>query len=218
MSRSWPWVPLILLGAYHGLNPGMGWLFALARGLQEKGRTALLQSLLPIAFGHAIAITVALFILQIAQNVLPLRAVKIVVAAILFGVGLYRIVRARHPRGAGMRAGWWQLCFWSFLMASSHGAGLMLIPVLLAHPGHPISHHSAGAIATDALSMHPSSFLLMAVVVHTVSLLLVAGGLAVLFYQAYDKYGLSLLRKTWFNFDFLWALALFVAALAALLI
>jgi hypothetical protein len=218
MSRSWPWVPLILLGAYHGLNPGMGWLFALARGLQEKKRAALVQSLLPIALGHAIAIALALLILQIAQTVFPLRAVKIAVATILFGVGLYRIIRARHPRGAGMRAGWWELSFWSFLMASSHGAGLMLIPVLLAHPGHPMSHHMAVPIAPDTLSVHPSSFLVMAVLVHTASLLVVAGALAILFYQAYDRYGLSMLQKAWFNFDLLWALALFVAAAAALFI
>jgi hypothetical protein len=218
MSRSWPWVPLILLGAYHGLNPGMGWLFALARGLQEKKRAALVQSLLPIALGHAIAIALALLILQIAQTVFPLRAVKIAVATILFGVGLYRIIRARHPRGAGMRAGWWELSFWSLLMASSHGAGLMLIPVLLAHPGHPMSHHMAVPIAPDTLSVHPSSFLVMAVLVHTASLLVVAGALAILFYQAYDRYGLSMLQKAWFNFDLLWALALFVAAAAALFI
>jgi hypothetical protein len=218
MIQSWPWVPLILLGAYHGLNPGMGWLFALARELQEKSRAALVQSLLPIALGHAIAIMLALLILQIAQTVLSLRTVKIAVAATLFGIGFYRIIRARHPRGAGMRAGWWELSFWSFLMASSHGAGLMLIPVLLAHPGHPITHHRAVPIAADTLSVHPSSFLLMAVLVHTASLLVVAGALAILFYQAYDRYGLSLLQRAWFNFDFLWALALFVAAAAALLI
>jgi hypothetical protein len=218
MSRSWPWVPLILLGAYHGLNPGMGWLFALARGLQEKNRAAVTRSLLPIALGHAISIAVTLFVLQLVQTVLPSRPIKIVVAAILFGLGLYRIVRARHPRGAGMRAGWWDLCFWSFLMALAHGAGLMLIPVLLAHPGHPISHQMTGAISADMLSPHPVPFLLMAVLVHTTSLLVVAGMLAMVFYQAYDRYGLRLLQRAWFNFDLLWALALFVAAIAALLI
>jgi hypothetical protein len=218
MSRSWPWVPLILLGAYHGLNPGMGWLFALARGLQEKSHAAVTRSLLPIALGHAISIAVTLFVLQLVQTVLPSRPIKIVVAAILFGLGLYRIVRARHPRGAGMRAGWWDLCFWSFLMASAHGAGLMLIPVLLAHPGHPISHQMTGAISADMLSPHPVPFLLMAVLVHTTSLLVVAGMLAMFFYQAYDRYGLRLLQRAWFNFDLLWALALFVAAIAALLI
>jgi hypothetical protein len=174
--------------------------------------------LLPIALGHAISIAVTLSVLQLVQTVLPSRPIKIVVAAILFGLGLYRIVRARHPRGAGMRAGWWDLCFWSFLMALAHGAGLMLIPILLAHPGHPISHRMTGAISADMLSPHPVPFLLMAVLVHTTSLLVVAGMLAMVFYQAYDRYGLRLLQRAWFNFDLLWALALFVAAIAALLI
>ncbi len=218
MSGSWPWVPLILLGAYHGLNPGMGWLFALARGLQERSRGAVARSLLPIALGHAISIAVALFLLQLVQAVLPARPIKVVVAAILFGLGLYRIIRARHPRGAGMRAGWWDLCFWSFLMASAHGAGLMLIPVLLAHPGHALAHDMRAPMAMGMLSFRPLSFILGVIVVHTASLLIVAGMLAMVFYQAYDRYGLRLLQRAWFNFDLVWALALFVAAAAALLI
>jgi hypothetical protein len=218
MSGSWPWVPLVLLGAYHGLNPGMGWLFALARGLQEKGRAAVAQSLLPIALGHAIAIAVALFILQLVQTVLPIRPVKIVVAVILFSLGTYRTFRARHPRGTGMRAGWWDLGLWSFLMASSHGAGLMLIPVLLAHPGHPVSHEMMEHTSGEILALPTLQFLLAAVLVHTTSLLFVAGMIAMLFYQAYEKHGLSLLQRAWFNFDLLWAIALFIAGVAALLI
>ena len=116
-----------------------------------------------------------------------------------------------------MRAGWWDLCLWSFLMASSHGAGLMLIPVLLAHPGHTISHEVMGH-SSAVVSSHPSWFILMAVLVHTASLLSVAGLLAIVFYQAYDRYGLRLLHRAWFNFDLLWAVALFVAAGASLLI
>ena len=218
MSGSWPWVPLILLGAYHGLNPGMGWLFALARGLQEKSRAAVAQSLLPIALGHAIAIAVALFTLQLVQTVLPARRVKIVVAVILFSLGIYRVLRARHPRGAGMRAGWWDLGLWSFLMASSHGAGLMLIPMLLAHPGHPVSHDMMGPMSGEIPAPLSPQFLLVAVLVHTASLWLVAGIIAMLFYQAYEKHGLGLLQRAWFNFDLLWAIALFIAGVAALLI
>ncbi len=218
MSGSWPWVPLILLGAYHGLNPGMGWLFALARGLQEKSRAAITSSLLPIALGHAIAILIALGLLQIIQTVLPVHLLKIPVALILFVLGTYRLLRARHPRGTGMRAGWWELCLWSFLMASAHGAGLMLIPVLLVHPGHAVSHEMMEQVSPGMISSHPMSFILTAVLVHTVSLLLVAGTVAMVFYQAYDRYGLSLLQRAWFNFDFLWALALFVAGAAALFI
>jgi hypothetical protein len=218
MSRSWPWLPLILLGAYHGLNPGMGWLFALARGLQEKSRAAVSRSLLPIALGHAIAIAFALFLLSLVQTVLPARPVKIVVAVILFALGAYRLMRARHPRGAGMRAGSWDLCVWSFLMASSHGAGLMLIPILISHPGHHVSHDEMGRMSAGMFSSLALSFILIAVLVHTASLLLVAGIVAVSFYEAYERYGLSFLQRAWFNFDFLWAIALFVAGVAALFI
>ena len=56
INALWPWAALALLGAYHGINPGMGWLFAVARGMQEKSRRAVLSSLLPIAIGHEASI------------------------------------------------------------------------------------------------------------------------------------------------------------------
>ncbi|MGD0512858.1 MAG: hypothetical protein ABSA29_06130, partial [Terriglobales bacterium] len=142
MIHAWPWVLLGLLGAYHGLNPAMGWLFAMAIGLQEKSRAAVVRALLPIALGHAAAISLAILVLRSIQNVFPLRTLKLIVATILFALGAYRIFRASHPRGAGMRVGARDLFVWSFLMASAHGAGLMLVPILLAEPmpgmGHPL--------------------------------------------------------------------------------
>lgn len=214
MSRSWPWIPLILLGAYHGLNPGMGWLFALARGLQEKSRAAVFSSLAPIALGHALAIGLAILLLRLVQGILPFHLLKFVVAGLLFWLGAFRLFRSRHPKGGGMRAGWWDLGWWSFLMASSHGAGLMVVPVLLARPGGAHIHDLA---SPDIAVYYSFTFLLAAVVVHTASLLVVAGALALLFYQTYEKLGLSLLQRAWFNFDLLWAIALFGAAFAAVL-
>jgi hypothetical protein len=215
MTGSWPWIPLILLGAYHGLNPGMGWLFALARGLQERSRAAVLWSLAPIALGHAIAIALAILLLRVIQGFVPFHLLKYFVAGLLFLIGAFRLFRSRHPKGGGMRAGWWDLSWWSFLMATSHGAGLMVIPVLLARPKAAHMHDMA---TPDAAIYFGFSFLLAAVVVHTVSLLSVAGTLALVFYQTYERLGLSLLRKAWFNFDLMWAIALFGAAVAALLL
>jgi hypothetical protein len=205
---------LCLLGAYHGLNPGMGWLFALTLGLQEKSRAAVVKALLPIALGHAAAISSVLIVLHFVQDALPNWVVRIVTAAILLSLGSYRLLRSSHPRGARMRAGGKDLFYWSFLMASAHGAGLMLAPVLLAQPmlGMDHSMHSAHAISLTATP----AVLALAVVLHTVSLLLVAGALALLFYQSYEKFGLSLLQRTWLNFDLLWAIALLVAAVLAL--
>lgn len=214
MSRAWPWVPLILLGAYHGLNPGMGWLFALARGLQEKTRAAVLSSLVPIALGHAVAIAVAVLILRLVQGIVPFSYLRLLIAGLLFALAIRRLLRARHPKGGGIRVGWWGLGWWSFLMASSHGAGLMVIPVLLAHTGHDMAHFTMPA--QPGLLRTP--FLVAAIFVHTASLLAVAGILALLFYESYETSGLMLLRRAWFNFDLLWGCALLVAGVAALLI
>ena len=216
MNHAWPWMVLALLGAYHGLNPAMGWLFALALGLQEKRRSAVLRALLPIALGHATAIGTTILLLRFAEQILPLRTLKWGIAAILFTLGIYRIFRASHPRGAGMRVGGRELFVWSFLMASAHGAGLMVVPVLLAQPMIGMTHTM---VATMPGSLPPlaMSLIALAVLVHTAALLIVTGVLAVLFFESYEKVGLKLLRHTWLNFDLIWAFALLIAALAILL-
>jgi hypothetical protein len=216
MTQRWPWAVLALLGAYHGLNPGMGWLFALALGLQEKRRSAVLYSLLPIAAGHAAAIALAIFTFRAVQGFFPIRTLKWCVAGILFALGIYRMFRASHPRGAGMRVGGRELAFWSFLMATAHGAGLMLIPVLLAQPMSGMKHTMAGAMP---VTPHLLSFstLALATLIHTASMLAVAGILSILFFETYEQIGLKLLRHTWINFDLLWAVALLIAGFVALL-
>lgn len=222
MIHNWPWVVLALLGAYHGLNPAMGWLFALALGLQEKRRSAVLAALLPIALGHAAAIASAIILFHFVQHLFPGHSLKLVVAAILFAFGIYRIFRSSHPRGAGMRVGGGELLVWSFLMASAHGAGLMLVPVLLAQPVLGMTHTMVGSMPTSGsmpTAPPPVSLpmILLAVLVHTLALLIVAGTLAIFFFESYEKVGLKLLRYTWLNFDLLWAIALLVAGFLALL-
>jgi hypothetical protein len=210
MTRNWPWLALALLGAYHGLNPAMGWLFALALGLQEQRRSAVIKALFPIALGHAAAITVAILILRFVQHFLPLNILKWGVALFLFALGIYRLFRASHPRGAGMRVGGRDLFVWSFLMASAHGAGLMLLPVLMAQPMSGMTHSMAGGTSVIPSSLTAST-IAFAVLIHTTSMLVVAGILAIVFFETYEKVGLRLLRHTWLNFDLLWAIALLVA-------
>jgi hypothetical protein len=213
MSVWWPWGVLILLGAYHGINPAMGWLFALSLGLQQRRCKTVLWALVPIALGHAVAIATTLAVVSMVRSEIPYTTLKVLVASILFALGLYRVFRSRHPRGAGMQVGFRDLTTWSFLMASAHGAGLMLAPVLMATPMHGMHHPMNGSVAGIA------PFLLaMAICVHTLSLIGVTGLVAILFYQFYERWGLALLRHTWFNFDRLWALALIVAGVAALVI
>jgi hypothetical protein len=193
----------------------MGWLFALALGLQENRRSAVIGALLPIALGHAAAITLAILVLRFVEHFLPMNLLKWGIALILFTLGVYRLFRASHPRGAGMRVGRKDLFVWSFLMASAHGAGLMLLPVLMARPMPGMTHKMAAGMPVMPSSLS-ASVMGLAVLIHTASMLAVAGILAVLFFETYEKMGLQLLRYAWLNFDLLWAIALLVAGFAVL--
>ncbi len=210
MSHLWPWLVLLGLGALHGINPGMGWLFALCLGLQEKRRAAVIWALPPIALGHALSVGLVVFLFAALRANLQPHLLKYASAALLIGYGSYRAIRSRHPRWVGMRVGFRDLTMWSFLMASAHGAGLMLVPVFLATwssddavMGH--NHDMAGHHASHLPLLAGPGVLTAAVLVHTLGHLIVAGLVALLFYE---KLGLSVLKKAWFNIDFAWALAL----------
>ena len=208
----WPWLVLLLLGAFHGINPGMGWLFAVALGLQEQRRATVFRALLPIAIGHALSIIAVLLVVGALQVVLPERFLSYLSAAVLGTFGLYRLIRSRHPRWAGMRVNFRDLVLWSFLMASAHGAGLMLVPVLLRWPAQNYSHaRLIQALSPDIIG-NSLGLVLAAVGVHTLSMLMVTAAVAVL---VYEKLGLAILRQAWVNLDLIWAVALIVTGLFA---
>jgi hypothetical protein len=169
-----------------------------------------------VTVGHAAAITLAILILRFVQHLLPMNILKWGVALFLFTLGVYRLFRANHPRGAGMRVGGRDLFVWSFFMASAHGAGLMLLPVLMAQPMSGMTHSMAGRTSVIPSSLSASA-IGFAVLIHTASMLVVAGILAIAFFETYEKVGLRLLRHTWVNFDLLWAIALLVAGCVVLL-
>ncbi|MBQ1011465.1 hypothetical protein KBX53_10990 [Micromonospora sp. M51] len=199
---------LAALGAFHGLNPAMGWLFAVARGLQERSRMALLRALPPIAAGHLASVAIVAALVAATRSVTASSALAVLGGVLLVAFGLWRLLSERHFRWAGMRLSAGQLAGWSFLMSSAHGAGLMLVPVLVAEPvpgGH--SGHLAAA-PVGALSG------LAAAGVHTVAMLGVALAVAVLVYQVF---GVGVLRRAWFNVDRLWAGVLVAAGLVTLL-
>ena len=192
-STSHAWPALLALGALHGLNPGMGWLFAVGLGLQERDRRAVWGALGPLALGHALAIAAAVLLAAALGTVLPLGALRWVVAAVLVGFGARRLVRHHHVRFGGMRMTRRELTAWSFLMASAHGAGLMVLPLVLgAAPG-------------------PAA----APLVHTAGYLVVTGVLAVVIYE---KVGLRVLRRAWVNLDPVWAAALIATGVATVLL
>jgi hypothetical protein len=207
INGAWPWVTLALLGAYHGLNPGMGWLFAVARGLQEQRREAVLRSLVPIALGHAASIALVVALVGGIQTVAPPGPVRVVGAVVLILFGVFKLLRPRsHPHAVGMRIGAGELALWSFLMATAHGAGLMLFPVLLALPGTALGTHAHGAHAHGVPASVGQDA--AAVLVHTLAMLLVMGAVALV---VYEKVGLAILRRAWGNLDLIWAVAIVAA-------
>jgi hypothetical protein len=195
MTLSWPWLVVAGLGVYHGINPAMGWLFAVALGLHRKSRAVVLQSLVPIALGHALSIAlVAAAVVALGAAIEPMLLRRLAGLALVLWALYHLLYGARHRVRVGMQAGFAGLLLWSFLMAGAHGAGLMLVPALI-----PLCLGSDG----PAFASLPAG--LAAVALHTAAMLAVTGAIAL---AVYDWIGLAFLRRGWLNLDRLWVLAL----------
>ena len=183
----------------------MGWLFAVALGLQEERVAAVWNALGPLAVGHAAAVALTLAVAWMVGLIVPLTALKWIVSVVLLTLGIYRLLRHRHPRYGGMRVGPAQLTFWSFLMAGAHGAGLMVVPVVFSKAAQ---HHHGSQLLTAGISGLQADAL-GATLLHTAAYLLVTGAIAVVVYQ---KLGLRLLQRMWINVNVIWAIALIITA------
>ncbi|HJU12219.1 MAG TPA: hypothetical protein VJ728_15145 [Candidatus Binataceae bacterium] len=208
MSGVWPWVAVATLGAYHGIDPSMGWLFAVALGLQEQRRAKVIAALLPIAIGHLVSVALIVGLIAIALRptsdwMRPAGAV----ALIAFGV--FRFWRPRaHPRWVVMRVNSAELAAWSFLMATAHGAGLMLFPILVdLHSAAMHSHHAMTVAAPAHVTLGVAETVAI-ILLHTGAMLLVMGTIAL---AVYEWLGLKILRSAWINLDAIWAGALIAA-------
>ena len=204
MSELWPWLALAGLGAFHGINPAMGWLFAVALGLHRSSRAVVFQALLPIAIGHAASIAVVALAVVAAGLVIDQGLVRALAGTLLIAWALYHsLFGSRHRVRVGMRTGMAGLALWSFLMASAHGAGLMLVPVLipLCLAAAPSGELTAGGSLGISLA---------AVAVHTLAMLVVTAAIAAVVYQ---WVGLAVLRRGWINLDLLWTVALVATGL-----
>lgn len=209
----WQWVVLFGLGAFHGINPGMGWLFAVALGMQEARRRGVWRAMLPLALGHVLSVGAIVLVAIALGVVVPLRYVEWLAVGVLLAFGIAKLYRSRHPRWVGMRVGMKDLTLWSFLMASAHGAGLMVLPVVFSM-SH-VEQASLGNHAGHAAHMVGPGTAVLATLVHGVGYLVVTALVAVL---VFEKFGLSILRTAWFNLDLIWAVALIVTAAVILLI
>jgi hypothetical protein len=217
MTEYLPWLVLALLGGFHGVNPGMGWLFAVALGLQERRRAAVLRAFGPIALGHAASVAVVVALVGVAQLWIAPDGLRVLGASALVVFGLYKLLAPlSHPRWVGMRVGARDLTVWSFLMATAHGAGLMLVPVLLELP--IADAHAADAHADHALMLVSPGGLsgveLAAVGVHTAAMYLVMAAIALV---VFERVGIAIVRRAWFNLDRLWAGSLIAAGMGTLI-
>ena len=191
----------------------MGWLFAVALGLQERRRSAVLKALPPIALGHALSVAIVIAAVAGARLVIPLAAIRWGGGAALMAFGVGRVWRGRHPRWVGMRVGARDLVLWSFLMSSAHGAGLMLVPVLLGLPG--TTHPGLGALPGGSPATLPLGTAAVALGVHTLALFGVMTAVAAL---VYETIGIDLLLRGWINLDLIWSVALIGAGLLTVLV
>ena len=204
MTVFWPWLVVAGLGAFHGLNPAMGWLFAVALGLHRDSQAVVLESLVPLALGHAVAVVLVAVTFVYFGRVVDHVLVQRICGIILIAWAIYHVLYGhRHRVRVGMQTGMWGLALWSFLMATAHGAWLMLIPALvpLCLPSGPARELTTEGSMLTALA---------AVGVHTSAMLVVTGVIAIVVYR---WVGVAFLRRGWLNIDLLWTAALIAAGL-----
>jgi hypothetical protein len=194
-DSTWPWLAVVGLGMFHGINPAMGWLFAVALGLHRNSRHAVLISLLPMALGHALSISLVAISVITIGTLIDTWVLRAAMGALLVLWAAYHWLSGhRHRVRIGMTTGFAGLVLWSFLMATGHGAGLMLVPALI-----PLCADS------PLMGAGPFPIVFAAVGVHTLATLAVTGLIALV---VHDWLGLAYLKRGWINFDLLWTVAL----------
>ena len=212
---AWQYVVLAGLGAFHGLNPGMGWLLALAGGVRERRRTAIAAALGPIALGHAASLFVIATLVVALMSVTTARLVATGGGIVLTVFGVWRLHAAGRHRWTHLRPAGRHVLAWSFLMSSAHGAGLILLPVIAAVPAATASHHGHAGL-TDGGRV-PAVAGLLATTVHTVAMVAVAGAVALLAYELLELRAVQTLRhRIRVDAEQVWAFALIGSGVATL--
>ncbi|OWV84930.1 hypothetical protein [Rhizobium sp. R693] len=209
MNELWPWMLLAGLGAFHGLNPAMGWLFAVALGIHRQSFIAVVQAVPAIALGHALSIALVAGAVVAAGLFVNQDVVRTATGGALVAWAIWHHIFGHSRRvRIGLRTGLAGLALWSFLMATAHGAGLMILPALiplcLAQPPLP----EIGGIGSAGMTI-------AAVGVHTLAMLAVTSLVAL---TVYHWVGLEILRSAWINVDLLWTLVLLATGVGLLIV
>ncbi|MEM7068667.1 MAG: hypothetical protein AAF478_07255 [Pseudomonadota bacterium] len=206
------WWAVVVSGIYHGLNPGMGWPLAVSSALMDQARSSLYKALFALAGGHLLAMTAILLPFTAMLFLLEWqRELQVAAAILVIGLGIYLLFNRRHPRILA-RVPPSRLAVWSFLAATAHGAGLMLVPIYLGICRSMDT--DAGHAAAVSLMADNAGVAIIVAVVHTLAMVLSGGILAV---GVYHWLGLKFLSRSWFNLDLVWALSLIVVGAIALL-
>jgi hypothetical protein len=206
-SELWLWLVIAGLGLFHGVNPAMGWLFAVALGLHRHSERVVWLALLPIGLGHAAAVAIIVFIALALGLVLDTGLLQRLAAVVLLAwAAWHALYGRRHTVRFGMQISLGGLFLWSFLMANAHGAGLMLIPAVIplclaASPAHELTASGSLPIALTALGLHTG------VMLATIGIISIV---------VYKWAGIAFLRRGWINFDLVWTMALIVCAIILL--
>ena len=211
--HAWLILSIAGLGAYHGANPGMGWLFAVSLGLQDRSRRSVVRALPAIAAGHELSIALVAVVVTLLGVLGDATALRIGAAAVLIAFGVFRFARPRwHPRWTRMRVRGRELALWSFFMSSAHGAGLMVAPFLIAGAGGNAEAHEHDLAPAGAAHL-PLPDLGLLVTIHVAAMLAVMGAIAL---AVYGHFSTRLLRRIWPNLDGLWAAAFVMTGVFAL--
>jgi hypothetical protein len=215
------WLTVVAIGVYHGLNPAMGWPLAVANGMAARRDGAVFATLLPLGGGHFMAMAVVLVpFAWLSWYVEWTRAIRLGAGALVLLFGVYKLIERRHPRALA-RIRPTQLAWWSFLMATAHGAGLMLVPFMLGLCATaPAAVDASRAAAVRDLG-HASVMNYMAqssvatatavAAVHTLAMMFAGLGMA---WAVYRYLGLRFLRRAWLNLDLVWGASLVIAGAA----
>jgi hypothetical protein len=207
MKELWPWLAVAALGAFHGLNPAMGWLFAVALGLHRQSRATVFWALPPIALGHALSIAAVVAAVVTSGLLIDRQLIQLGAALLLIGWAIYHFFYGhRHRVRVGMKTGAAGLVLWSFLMATAHGAGLMILPALM-----PVC---LTAVPSREMLADNTAAAGMAIGIHTGAMLALTALMAV---AIYEWVGLAVLRNAWLNIDFIWTGALACTGLMLLI-
>jgi hypothetical protein len=217
------WLTIVAIGCYHGLNPAMGWPLAVANGMQAGRPSAVFATVLPLGGGHFAAMAIVLAPFAWLSSYLEWsQVIRVGAGGLVLLFGIFKLIERRHPRALA-RIRPTQLAWWSFVMATAHGAGLMLVPFMLGlcASAPAAAQQAAAPVLPDAAHLTVMNYVaqssvataILVAALHTLAMMV--AGLAMA-WAVYRYLGLPFLRRAWLNLDSIWGASLVIAGAAGI--